>query len=422
MTRSERFQRFLATYWPILAVLPVTGIISIAVWLVGDPWGAGDWGSNVVLALAITVATIILSRKQARLQEDAADLELDEKIAAISGSTDELLAERTASRVCRMINDGKAGFNLIGSGHQAARDSYLRNLLSALGVIRGLVSEQLDCHTNWTVDDWRAVNRALVDMLSPLERRERRKRALDEDLLSRVTKTLAILVRETKPVGEAAPKLEPYERPLGPGDAEPCLSPPPVPMSALVGQYRDRDMRVLLNWQLLIRTEQDGGDGDAPRTSAVADEGVRIERHAFTELDKIPFGVYYTPWFVDPAGKSANFKDAGVEPIRFRDVNRRYADFSEVKKDRIESILRDMDHAAGVRPYRFAIATLALENGDLVVLDGNHRLAAVAQSVRRRGGVVQNVEIVEYRILTTVSEKLLPDVKWHLNRIRKETA
>ena len=108
---------------------------------------------------------------------------------------------------------------------------------------------------------------------------------------------------------------------------------------------------------------------------------------------------WYFPWHVGPDGDEARFDDPGARPLRVLDWAP--ASFS-AHRDAVDSaaaVLRDLP-----LPTQLVIGAYALPNGGRLVLDGNHRLAAIVQEGMAFRGLVVTLN-------GPLDERILPDLR-----------
>ena len=144
-------------------------------------------------------------------------------------------------------------------------------------------------------------------------------------------------------------------------------------------QFFRASVRVLLDWQAI-----DGSDWPVELSVAASKE----------ELDG-----WYFPWHVGRDGDETRFDDPAARPLRILDWAPR--EFT-AHREAVEVMAASLRSIPG--PVQLVIAAYALPEGRRLVLDGNHRLAAVVQ------------ESFPFRALVAtlrgpVDERVLPDLR-----------
>jgi hypothetical protein len=142
-----------------------------------------------------------------------------------------------------------------------------------------------------------------------------------------------------------------------------------------LAQFRD-DIRVQLDWERLVRERWP----------------IRVE--SLTKLDG-----WFTPWYVDSNGQPSGWQATGARPLSIAEWRQAGDDHAE----KIEAIRQS--HGDGPTPALTVIAW-ALPDGQRVVLDGNHRLAASSRDDATAGPAIAAI-VVE----GPVDEGVLPDLR-----------
>ncbi len=364
-------------YWPLLAIPPIAAVLHLILVLIGTPWTASEWASNIVFAYVVTVATVLLSRRQAQLQESVASSELVEKIAAVTGALDALRAHCEASVGQQILIDARAGLHLLRYADPVSRREYLETLRLAARRLFDLVTGSVRPYTYWSRDEWVALARATEKLAGELDAqvRDRADRESTEFLELRLF--LRDLRRASGP-GDAVP-FEPFERSFRRGE---------------IGQR----IRAHLNWELL-RKHVESGTG-------------RITVHREWSIAWLEEHEVFSVWYTTPEKVLAAYDSAGARPIRFSEIDDYYDGLPEHSRATIDS----MADALQLRPHatlpQVEIVTLQLSRKQLLVIDGNHRMSAIRRNRPHRSGPVP-ATIVEYRIDAPLDPDLLPDLRHH---------
>lgn len=369
--------RAVRTYWPLLAIPPIAAILNLILVLVGTPWTASEWASNIVFAYIVTVATVLLSRRQAQLQESVASTELIEKIAAVTGALDALRANCEASVAQQILIDARAGLHLLRYADEASRREYLETLRMAAGRLSDLVTGSVRPYTYWRPAEWVVLQQAIGRLAEELD-------AQVPDRADRESKgylELRELLGELRLVNKAGDEVpfEPFEKSFSKGE---------------VGQR----IRAQLNWELLRRHIESGR--------------ARITVHRAWSIAWLDSYEVFSVWYTTVEKVFAAYDAAGVRPIRFSDIDDYFGALSEQSRATIESMADSLQ----LRPHailpQVEIVTVRLSRDQLLVIDGNHRVAAIRRGRPHRAGPIP-ATIVEYRIDAPLDPELLPDLAHH---------
>jgi hypothetical protein len=369
-------RRILRQYWPLLA-LPIlaVGIHPILTYF-GRPWSPSEWASNIVFAYAIALATVLLSRRQSRLQESIADTELFGKYAAISGALDNLAKNCSASTAQQILIDARAGLHLLPYADEDSRREYLEALNDAAERLRDLVNGSTRPYTLWTRDQWSGISEQATSLYATLRIRGG-KSERNSPSFTRLQAAL-LSVAQTVQAGNLIP-FGPFERSYRYGDVSGRI-------------------RALLDWGLL----QDYVDrGEA---------SIEIYRHWAPRW--LESHVAFSVWYITDEGEFATYTNPASRPISFREIDEIHDVLPRESMAAIESVSRWLEiRRDGVLPTT-EIVTMEISPGRVLVLDGNHRLAAIS---RRRSSwpIPLQVNLVEYRIIAPDDVRLLPDLRFH---------
>lgn len=341
-------------------------------------WSATEWASNLLFAFGLTLVTLIIGRRQGQLQEASAATDLTEKISVTVGALDAVRAHMRASTVRQLLTDIRAGLYLYPLATPATQHVY-RNAIQS--VIHGLV-DSLDSvrpYTLWIKTDWAQISddaRMLREALKDTVR--------DDAWLREISKYLDRLEFNLGRRGSIL--LDVFEKTFRRGDLG----------------YR---VRVELNWELLQQyVEQHGAD---------------LTVHRASSHDWIGGRRIVAPWYHRANGTFALYSDDDVHPIIHNEIDDAIDILPPESRDRISNMQQWLSsaRASDGGPSIVEIVTLSLNSEKTLVLDGNHRLAAI---YRARSGWQEPVavRIVEYRIEIRLpyGKDLLPDLVHHLTR------
>lgn len=116
----------------------------------------------------------------------------------------------------------------------------------------------------------------------------------------------------------------------------------------------------------------------------------------------------YSVWYTRKDGsKSAVYTDDDAAPIPYNDFDRHHRTLSKGTKTTIESLVHELQVRHHRRLPTLEIVTFRLTNDQVIVLDGNHRLATIYYN---RGDRPLPANVVEYRIEAPLDVNLLPDL------------
>ena len=103
-------------------------------------------------------------------------------------------------------------------------------------------------------------------------------------------------------------------------------------------------------------------------------ENYRITTHLLSNRARL--GNYFVPWYVSPAGKECPLQEDGAKALSLADVraNLKYLDarrIGRIVKHRVAFTMQ-------TKPIEFRVPAYSMPDSRYVVLDGNHRLSALA--------------------------------------------
>jgi hypothetical protein len=367
--------------WPLLVLLLLAVAVDVALITLGDGWSAPEWASNLLFAFGLTLVTLILGRRQGQLQEASAATDLTEKISVTVGALDAVRAHMRASTVRQLLIDIRAGLYLYPLATPATQHVY-RSAVE--GVIDGLV-DSLDSvrpYTLWATTDWEQIS--------------------DDTRMLR--EALKDAVRDDAWLLEMATDLDRLEFNVGKLGV--------IPLDVFEKTFRRGDLgyrvRVQLNWDLLQQyVEQHMADLTVHRASS----------HDWMGGRRI-----IAPWYRRTDGTFALYSEPDVRPMTHNEINDVMDVLPRESTDRIINMQQWLSstRAEDGGPSVVEIVTLSLNPEETLVLDGNHRLAAI---YRTRPGWQEPVavRIVEYRIGLSMpcGADLLPDLAHHPARDRE---
>ena len=368
-------------YWPIGILLPVAFIIDAVLVAVGDPWSAADWGSNVVFAYVITIATIFLGQRQQRIQEATADAELIGKIGSIRGNLDRAILRCEASAVEQLFIDARAGLHLVPLADPTRRDEYFTTVEIFVKEINDMIVDSVRAYTRWNPSAWAAMLGAAGEL-----------RQSAEEIVGTADKVRS-------PFRMLINRIEEFERnarSVSGVDRQGV----PIPYEAFERSFRHGDVnqrvRVLLNWDLLGRLVCNGG------------ASITLYRNWSSEL--IESHRVFSVWYVNESNSFAGYHEGQVKPVLFKEIDKYFEILPVESREAIDSMARWLEHRPDSSLPKVEIVTMEVGRNDIIVLDGNHRMASLAHSRPRRSRITAIT--CEYRIRVEIglNEDLLPDL------------
>ncbi|MYV97429.1 hypothetical protein [Streptomyces sp. SID3343] len=344
-------RRLLRAYWPLVAVpFVAVSLDGILVWR-GQAWSLSDWMANVVLGAVVTVTVgVLLARRQASLQEALADLELIEKVAVLSGRVSYLRTSSQPGEIVRALYDARAGMSLVPLARGPMQAEYLQTVVAVIGHVENRLVSSLEAYADWTADDWEQFRRVVL--------------SLGESTRAGARTSSTVRTHWTDSIDPATRRLA-------------VLAASSVPFDAFRNHYTDGPdrIRVALDWDRL-----------AGLTRAVG-ASVRIERiHTrIAPYDLAALAHFHAPWYADPgcpAGREVGHDHPSAHPIRHTQVVDRAAVVDTDRSARITSLRSWYSTQANNGEIGLTLATCAADRDHVLVLDGNHRLVALAGLVK----------------------------------------
>jgi hypothetical protein len=378
----EKWRKFFSQYWPLLAILPMAGVLDLGLLGLGEPWSASEWASNIIFAYAVTLATVALTRRQEKLQESLAASELFDKIASVSGALDTLRVGSQASSVCRILIDARAGLQLVPYADRISRHEYMTSLRRAVGEILNLINGSVRPYTLWSDLDWEHISECADRLFSSLKFQISRPGA--DEMKYRQLMNLLEQIRDSRPLDGKVPFTS-FEKSFRRGDVS-------------------QRIRVRLDWDRLISYIEDGA--------------ATIRTHRHWSADWLKQNRIFSVWYTrTDTGLFAEYLDQNILPISHEKIN----EYLEILPMDIRSGIESMADYLKLRPDgvlpTVEIVTFEISDHNLLVLDGNHRVAAIAKG--QNGSTYPLlVNIVEYRISAPVDPELLPDLIHHQGEVQ----
>jgi hypothetical protein len=370
-------RRRFSPYWPFLALPLVAGLLHWLLVAIGEPWSYRDWASNVIFAIAVAAATVMLSRNQSRLQQSTAQAKLVEKIGAITGALDDAWTNGQASTVQQILIDARAGLNLLPYADRESRREYIETLAAASERLRRIVHDWARPYTLWEDSDWPLIHQLATSLTAMLNRQVRRPQERNSPAFISLLDRLGELGKITGPQREI------------------------VPFTAFELSFRHPvegdHFAPELDWDLL-RHYVATGESKITVTRSWSHEWL---------ADLTAFSIWYSR---RNGSKSASYTDSDAEPIPHNEIDRFHKVLDKGTKSTIESLAWQFEVRQDGRLPTIEIVTFRLGDKSVIVLDGNHRLASIYYD---KGNRPVPARIVEYRIEAPLDATLLPDLICH---------
>lgn len=232
-------------------------------------------------------------------------------------------------------------------------------------------------YTTWSTADWAALQPTINRLLQELDTQVR----IRADRESVTFIELRELLRDLQQVSKSRDEVPfgPFEKSFRRGE---------------IGQR----IRVLLNWELL-RQQTDSGAG-------------RIRVHHEWSIAWLESHEIFSVWYATTENTFAEYYSDDVHPIRFHDIDDYFDNLPEHSRATIDSMAGALEVRSHGSLPQVAIVTIKLPMNRLLVIDGNHRIAAICRSRPNRTGPI-TATIVEYRIEAPIDPDLLPDLSHH---------
>ncbi|MFB9386222.1 hypothetical protein ACFFTK_23975 [Pseudonocardia petroleophila] len=369
--------RELIQYWPLAATLPIVGILHAILVAVNDTWSAKDWASNIVFAYVVTVATVILANRQARTQRSAAaSVTLLEKRSTVAELLGLFSADLRAGTASQIMIEMRAGASAYGSAEKSSRTNYLKFVAHAASDVHRSLTESVRAYTVWETDDW---NNLVVEVQELKDEIESAVQRNDDQSLN------------------TYPQLQ--------GRLNELLAVPPVesviPFEIFRASYENGDVynriQVGLKWQVLAEQIQ---------------QGAKITVHRAFSVKWFEENTVLSVWCAAPDGGPSDSAAPGAKPVEFDDTRAYMAALEANSTFRVGEMASALGQKPGGKIQTTVLVTLELGPNRLLVLDGNHRAAAIRRG--RGDGRPLEVQIVECRITgASLDEQMLPDLRLH---------
>lgn len=138
-------------------------------------------------------------------------------------------------------------------------------------------------------------------------------------------------------------------------------------------------MRSLLDWNLIVRGSY------------------RVEE--IYSRDRSLLGALHTVWYTGPDGLSGEWRDPGYRPLRVREVDTNRA--GAARNSHIGMLQRSFENSGG--PIQLVLPAFSVNDGEFLLLDGNHRAVAAFRSRLE-------VRIGVFALTGPVDSEVLPDL------------
>lgn len=338
-----------------------------------DAWKASELASNLIFGLLLTVATIMINRRQSAIQEALSDSQLAAKIATISGAVDTFAKDFQPS-TCQMIfTEARSGLHLIPYADKDAAQEFSEVVSKACAsILRGLTSG-VRSYTYWEPTDWTRITDDACKLLNSSAKFNGP--SCLNDKASEIREILDAITA-LAPKDSIVP-FHIFKRAFHRGDVHERIR-AFIDRKSLSSEVEQNKARIVMrrNWSVEWLEEND------PQTV----------------------------WYVNRRGRFSNYFTAGTRRIRVKDINRYFDALPEPTRACIKQVGATFNFRKNGRGLHVAeIVTLEVAESNLLVLDGNHRLSAVMRGSDGHEGPL-GVLVVEYRITLDRDVPLVPDL------------
>ncbi|MDG4533508.1 hypothetical protein [Streptomyces sp. AV19] len=349
----------------------------------GQGWSLSDWLSNVVLgALATVIVGILLARRQTRVQEALADLELTEKIAALRVADARLRDQCTSEAAHRAVLDCRAGLALVPLARVPMQEEYLRAAVRMVRVLGDALGSSLEPRATWSDADWEYLRENMEELLKSAEHNLKGASAM---------------------------------RPIWIDDINSCkgrileLAQGEVLFTVFRRHFTQSQNRIrtLLDWNALARLAPPNGNA------------VWVEHLTRQVTDPAALASYFTVWYTRSDGTETEYDHPEARPISLASLAEGTSCYlGRERRDRIKDLHRHYAAKVEGKDIRVLIATYPVRvepsapdaREAVVILDGNHRLAALVQLAREGCPFT----IAEFRLHAPADPAFLPDLSHHV--------
>lgn len=175
-----------------------------------------------------------------------------------------------------------------------------------------------------------------------------------------------------------------------------------IPFEIFRASYENGDVynriQVGLKWQLLAEQVQ---------------QGAKITVHRTFSMKWFENNTVYSVWCAAPDGGPSDSVAPGARPVVFDDTRAYMAVLEANSTSRVGEMASTLGQKPGGKIQTTVLVTLELGANRLLILDGNHRAAAIRKG--KGDGRPLEVQIVECRITdASLDEEMLPDLRLHL--------
>jgi hypothetical protein len=160
-------------------------------------------------------------------------------------------------------------------------------------------------------------------------------------------------------------------------------------------------IRTCLDWEALARLAA-RGDGSV----GLEKVSLRVPPYDLALLDG-----YHAPWYHD-GSREVPYDRPGAQPLRHRDLAADHSVLDPGRQIRIKNLYARYEARHDGEEITLLLATYALGAGRRLVLDGNHRLSAVARLVSEGCPAL----LTEFRLTAPLDPSLLPDLAHYTPR------
>ncbi|MGW7054533.1 hypothetical protein [Streptomyces sp. NPDC054888] len=319
------------------------------------------------------IVGMLLARRQTCIQEALADLELTEKVAVLNFSVPRLRETSEPGLTHRSLYDCRAGLALVPLARDVMQEEYLRTVVRVLQTLGETLGSSLRSHVHWTGEDWEDLARA-TQGLHETATRNAKSSAIMADYWSRE------IDERTRELLRASDGTVPFEV-----------------FRTHFTQGADR-IRTTLAWDVLAEMATNGSGA------------VRLEMVStnVSSYDLSPLEGYFAPWYHDGSGE-VGYDHQDAVPIRHIELATDLSRLYETRRSGVTALRNHYGSRVDGQRISLVLATYSLGEGRHLVLDGNHRLTALAQLVAQGCPV----RVTEYRLTAPLEPSILPDLAHH---------
>ena len=112
---------------------------------------------------------------------------------------------------------------------------------------------------------------------------------------------------------------------------------------------------------------------------------------------------WYTPWYLGKDGSETGHEDPSGQPIPLRELPETWRRLRSTRRRRVQNLIESFE--SGPQPIQIVTLTYAVGNGSFLILDRNHRLAALTLKPL-------DFRVLQINIEGPLDPDLLPDLRY----------